>query len=93
MVQKIAQYQSFVQKGVGVKYRIPGLGIPFKSCNGVLTSSFSILYLVIILIIYIQFIHFQYFQYNGYFLFILYLIFIIIIFIHFIYILILDLIF
>ena len=29
--QKIAQYQSFVQKGIGVKYRRPGSGIPFKS--------------------------------------------------------------
>ena len=29
--QKIAQYKSFVQKGIGVKYRIPGSGIPFKS--------------------------------------------------------------
>ena len=27
----IAQNQSFVQKGIGVKYRIPGSGIPFKS--------------------------------------------------------------
>ena len=31
VVQKIATYKSFVQKGVGVKYRIPNLGIPFKS--------------------------------------------------------------
>lgn len=30
-MQNIAQNQSFVQKGIGVKYRIPGLGIPFKS--------------------------------------------------------------
>ena len=27
----IAQNKSFVQKGIGVKYRIPGSGIPFKS--------------------------------------------------------------
>ena len=29
--KKIAQYKSFVQKEIGVKYRIPGSGIPFKS--------------------------------------------------------------
>ncbi len=27
----IAQNNNFVQKGIGVKYRIPGSGIPFKS--------------------------------------------------------------
>ena len=30
-IYNIAQNQSFVQKGIGVKYRIPGSGIPFKS--------------------------------------------------------------
>jgi len=30
-MHNIAQNQSFVQKGIGVKYRIPGSGIPFKS--------------------------------------------------------------
>ena len=29
--QKVSQYKSFVQKGIGVKYRRPGSGIPFKS--------------------------------------------------------------
>ena len=30
-VYAIAQNNNFVQKGIGVKYRIPGSGIPFKS--------------------------------------------------------------
>ena len=30
-IYNIAQNVSFVQKGIGVKYRIPGSGIPFKS--------------------------------------------------------------
>ena len=35
----IAQNNNFVQKGIGVKYRIPGSGIPFKSWYYLLTSS------------------------------------------------------
>ena len=31
LIYNIAQNKSFVQKGIGVKYRIPGSGIPFKS--------------------------------------------------------------
>ena len=74
MVLKIAQYKSFAQKGIGVKYRILRYQVSHSShVTASLQALNSILYLVIFLIIYIHFIHFQYFQYNGYFLFILYL--------------------
>ena len=39
MVQKIAQYKSFVQKEIGVKYRVHGSCIPFKPCDGMLINS------------------------------------------------------
>ena len=58
-----------MQKEIGVKYRIPGSGIPSSLDTTCLQALNSILYLVIFFIFYIHF------QYNGYFLFILYLVF------------------
>ena len=66
--QKSGYYRSFVQKGIGVKYRILRYQVSPSSVDTTcLQARNSILYLVIFLIIYIHFIHFQYFQYNGYF--------------------------
>ena len=59
--QKTAQYKSFVQKGIEVKYRILRYRYPPSILDTTCLQALdSILYLVIFLIIYINF---QYFQF------------------------------
>ena len=45
VVQKIAPYKSFVQKEIGVKYKIPGFGIPFQIFQFLAISSFKLFFI------------------------------------------------